>query len=37
MVISAASLDALRRSLVLRTILMPILVIAAPVLLIYGS
>jgi hypothetical protein len=37
LLISAMSLDGLRRSLVLRTMLMPLLVIAAPVLLIYGS
>jgi hypothetical protein len=35
--ISAASLDGLRRSLLLRTVLMPVLVVAAPVLLIYGG
>jgi hypothetical protein len=37
LVISAMSLDGLRRSLLLRSMLMPILVIAAPVLLIYGG
>jgi hypothetical protein len=35
--ISLASLDGLRRSLLLRTLLVPVLAIGAPVLLMYGS
>jgi hypothetical protein len=35
--VSSASLDGLRRSLLLRTVLAPLLVIGAPLLLMYGS
>ena len=37
MVLSFASLDGLRRSLLLRTALVPVLAIGAPLLLMYGS
>lgn len=37
LVLSFASLDSLRRSLLLRTLLAPVLVIGAPVLLIFGG
>jgi hypothetical protein len=35
--LSFTSLDSLRRSLLLRTMLVPILAIGAPVLLVYGG
>jgi len=37
MVLSFASLDGLRRSLLLRTVLAPVLVVGAPILLIMGG
>ena len=37
MLLSFASLDGLRRSLLLRTALVPVLAVGAPLLLMYGS